>query len=135
MSKIVALCFVTLVSSSCNTMAYEQPARVVSLSELTSNPEKFVGQHIRTGGCAQYHAHGAHISPCKKHDWREILIIDDAPNFSAAEQIAKSGLNIWKSPYAEFSGVIRKSRSEINAAKSVYTFVVDQVNNAQAHEP
>jgi hypothetical protein len=133
MSKIVATCFAIIICLGCATTA--QPQLSINLNELASSPEKFVGKRIQTTGCVQIHAHGAHISPCKKHSWKEILLIEDASHFSSSEQFANAGLNIWRSPYAEFSGVIHKSRSKINPAKHVYTLVVDQVRNAAEREP
>ena len=133
MSKILALYFATLICAACAT--HVQTEVSVNLSELTSTPTKFIGQRVKTSGCAQFHAHGAHISPCKEHTWKEILLFESAPEFDASEQFTKAGLNIWRSPYAEFSGVIHKSRSEINSDKTVYTLVVDQVRNVAEHEP
>ena len=135
MANIIALCFAILFCAACATKADVLPALTANLSELTSTPERFIGQRIKTTGCAQFHAHGAHISPCKEHTWKEILIIESAPEFDTSEQFTRVGLSTWRSPYAEFSGVIHKSRSEINPAKTVYTLVVDQVRHAAEHEP
>jgi hypothetical protein len=135
MTKILAICMTVLATSACTTSQTVRSPLAVDLSVLSGSPEKFVGQRVKTSGCAKYHRHGAHISPCTEHTWREIFLIEDAANFSVSAEIEKAGFNHWKSPYADFFGVVVRSRSEIDPQKMVYTLVIDRVDKVAEHEP
>ena len=119
----------------CATHPETLEAKFVPLNELASKPEEFLAMRVQTQGCIIYHVHGSYLSPCGDHTWREILLTDDARNFSSYQEVAKFVPNPMNSPYGRFYGVIKKRRSEVNPSKTVYFLMLDRLDSVSSHEP